>query len=120
MRRKPGQLLPIEIAILAAASGLGRAGDGEFHGFQLAKVLADQDGERGLTGHGTLYKALARLEAAGLLEDRWEDPDTALAEGRPRRRLYWITGLGVQALSGAPADRRHELKPRRRLYLEPS
>ena len=33
-------------------------------------------------------------QRAGLLESRWEDPDIAAADGRPRRRLYHVTGLG--------------------------
>jgi DNA-binding PadR family transcriptional regulator len=102
VRRRPGQLLPLEVDILgAAADRLGR-GDPDFHGFAMAKTLADASGSQRLTGHGTLYKALGRLEDSGLLESRWEDPDIALAQGRPRRRLYRITGAG-QALAAATA-----------------
>jgi PadR family transcriptional regulator, regulatory protein PadR len=46
-----------------------------------------------------LYKALQRLEEAGLLASQWEDPDIAVAEGRPRRRLYEVTGAGERALA---------------------
>jgi PadR family transcriptional regulator PadR len=44
---------------------------------------------------GTLYPILMRLEEAGWAESRWEveDPHTL---GRPRRRLYRITGVGVR------------------------
>ncbi|HSJ43531.1 MAG TPA: helix-turn-helix transcriptional regulator [Euzebyales bacterium] len=73
-----------------------RAEERSFHGDQLAKHLSD-DGRR-LIGHGTLYKALGRLTEAGLLSNGWEDPDMAVAEGRPRRRLYEVTGAGEQAL----------------------
>ena len=45
---------------------------------------------------GTIYPALARLEQAGWLSSRWEDVDPGLA-GRPRRRLYRLTGEGVLA-----------------------
>ena len=120
MRRKPGQLLPLEVEILHAASEERRSGDGEFHGFELAKRIAEEDRSRGLTGHDTLYKALGRLHDAGLLEARWEDPEIALTEGRPRRRLYSITGLGVQSLAAARADRLPTRSPARRLGLEPS
>jgi DNA-binding PadR family transcriptional regulator len=96
MRRRPGALVPLEVAILELAAG--RAGD-RFHGFELAKALADADGSRALTAHGTLYKALGRLAEQGLLEDEWEDPDLALREGRPRRRLYRITGAGLRRLA---------------------
>ena len=88
--------------ILLAAAQARAAGDGWIHGFRLAKALSD-DGTR-LTAHGTLYKALGRLTAAGLLDDRWEDPDIALAEGRPRRRLYQINHSGAAALARAQAD----------------
>ncbi|MGH7071857.1 MAG: PadR family transcriptional regulator [Acetobacteraceae bacterium] len=44
---------------------------------------------------GTLYPILLRLEDAGWLKSRWEsDHPTAL--GRPRRRLYQVTGLGAE------------------------
>jgi PadR family transcriptional regulator len=99
MRRKPGTLLPIEVDILDAGLELRRAGGGRFHGFQLAKQIADHAGPRPLTSHGTLYKALQRLEEASLLTSQWEDPDTAAAEGRPRRRLYEVTGAGERALA---------------------
>jgi DNA-binding PadR family transcriptional regulator len=38
------------------------------------------------------------MERAGLLESEWEDPDVAVGEGRPRRRLYTVTGRGERAL----------------------
>lgn len=42
---------------------------------------------------GTVYPLLDRLELAGWVTSRWEDVDPA-AEGRPRRRLYTLTGAG--------------------------
>ncbi|MEP6659408.1 MAG: helix-turn-helix transcriptional regulator [Acidimicrobiales bacterium] len=120
MRRKTGQLLSIEVQILQVAAEQRRVRDGEFYGFELAKLLADHDESRALTAHGTLYKALGRLHDGGLLEARWEDAETALAEGRPRRRLYSITGRGAQALATAVADRHQEQRASRRVGLEPS
>ena len=98
MRRKSGALLPLEVTILEAAIDLQRRGETEFHGFAVAKEIAEQAEARTLTAHGTLYKALGRMAEAGLLESRWEDPAIAAAEGRPRRRLYHVTGLGAQAI----------------------
>jgi DNA-binding PadR family transcriptional regulator len=45
---------------------------------------------------GTIYPMLARLEKSGWLESRWEDagPEN---EGRPRRRLYRLTGHGERS-----------------------
>ena len=73
-------------------------------------MIRDNAGAGRLTAHGTLYKALGRLADAGLLEYRWEDAEPALAEGRPRRRLYQITSAGQRALAGVVAglDARHE------------
>jgi PadR family transcriptional regulator PadR len=42
---------------------------------------------------GSLYPILLRLERAGWLASRWEIGDPREL-GRPRRRLYQITGLG--------------------------
>jgi DNA-binding PadR family transcriptional regulator len=105
MRRKPGAILPIEESVLSVAAALSASGDGEFHGFDMAKRLQDVDDARSLTAHGTLYKALSRMEKAGLLESRWEDPQKAADDGRPRRRLYRITGAGEVALSRLTASR---------------
>jgi DNA-binding PadR family transcriptional regulator len=99
MRRKPGTLLPLEVDILEAGLELRRTGGARFHGFQLAKQVADHAGPRPLTAHGTLYKALQRLEEAGLLTSQWEDPNIAATEGRPRRRLYVVTGAGERTLA---------------------
>ena len=103
MRRKPGALLPIEEAILAAGVDLRRIGTTEFHGFAVAKRMEDIGEAYQLTAHGTLYKALGRMETTGLLESRWEKADLALEEGRPRRRLYRVTGAGERALATSRA-----------------
>jgi PadR family transcriptional regulator, regulatory protein PadR len=107
-RRRVGALLPIEERILEAGIAFGRAGE-EFHGFALAAAMSGRDDGRGLTAHGTLYKALGRLSERGLLTSRWEDADLASAEGRPRRRLYRVTGAGEAAWrdgsSATPARR---------------
>jgi PadR family transcriptional regulator PadR len=44
-------------------------------------------------GSGTLYPLLARLEAVGWLTSQWENV-VASEVGRPRRRLYKLTGVG--------------------------
>lgn len=45
---------------------------------------------------GTIYPALARLEQAGWVSSYWEDVDPSVV-GRPRRRLYRLTGEGADA-----------------------
>jgi PadR family transcriptional regulator PadR len=104
MRRKAGVVLPLEASILGTAVELSRGGVEEFHGFELAKRLRDDEGRRNLTAHGTLYKALTRMENAGLLSSVWEDADHATGEGRPRRRLYSITMSGRSALIQVERD----------------
>ncbi len=101
-RRKPGTLLPLEDEILEVALARQRAGHSTFHGFGLAHTMREQRGSRSLTAHGTLYKALGRLEEFGLLTSRWED--AAAAEGRPRRRLYELTGEGARVAERARAE----------------
>ena len=109
MRRKPGSLLPLEIAICAAAAHLRRRGADQFHGYELAKCLGDLSAHRVLTSYGTLYRALGRLETMGLLASRWEDAALAADENRPRRRLYSLTPAGEEAVvnaARAAADQR--------------
>lgn len=113
-RRRADELIPLEERILDAGLELQRR-DGGFHGFALAKAMSDRADGKGLTAHGTLYKALARLTDRGLLADQWEDPDIAAGEGRPRRRLYRVTGAGQVALAQsratAPAPSRRIAAP---------
>ncbi len=117
-RRTAGTLLPIETEILGAALAMRRAGHPGFHGFGLAQTMREQRGSRALTAHGTLYKALARLEEFGMLTSRWEDP--ADAQGRPRRRLYELTGPGAQAAERSLADPGASAAPRPRVAAEPA
>jgi DNA-binding PadR family transcriptional regulator len=91
----------LEVSILAACLDAGQAGS---HGFALAKAIADAGDTRELTATGTLYRALHRLDEAGMVENWWEDPNHAAEAGRPRRRCYRITGAGEAALENARAD----------------
>ena len=117
MRRKPGGLVPLELAICAAAADLFRDGLNEFHGYEIAKHLGDVADRRLLTAYGTLYRALGRLETMGLLESRWEDPQIAASENRPGRRLYALTAAGEAAAQEArrASAKTVRKRPRRRL-----
>jgi PadR family transcriptional regulator PadR len=67
--------------------------DGEAHGYRVITRLRERsDGEFDLP-EGTVYPALHRLEAAGLLHSRW-----VVEEGGRRRRRYGITAAGATAL----------------------
>ncbi len=99
MRRKAGVLLPVEVAILGA--GLADGPGEEFYGYAVARQIQADEGARLLTSHGTLYKALDRLVKGGLLTSRWEDPEIAARDERPRRRLYSVTAAGESAFRAA-------------------
>lgn len=105
--------MPLEIEILVSASILKGSGSSSFHGFGIAQTLREHGSSRALTAHGTLYKALARLEALGLLTSHWEEKPQI--DGRPRRRLYELTGEGARIASDAVgadmADRRLRREP---------
>ena len=57
------------------------------HGYELIQAAR--------ISSGTLYPLLLRFEKEGLLTSTWEEIDP-VDEGRPRRRLYKITGTGQQ------------------------
>lgn len=115
MRRKANTLVRLEVDILAAAVEFVRSGGGEFHGYAMARALADEAGAKALTGHGTLYRALERLEKAGMLSSRWEDPAVAAGEQRPLRRLYLITAAGQQASQAATEASAPATSPKKEL-----
>jgi len=50
---------------------------------------------------GTVYPALRRLEAAGLLASKWEDEEAARNQQRPARKYYKLTAAGSQSLATA-------------------
>ena len=106
MRRKAGVLIPLELAILDALVELRRHGTPEAHGFLIASELRSIGDERRLTAYGTLYRALDRLAESGAIDRRWEDPEIAAFEGRPRRRYYRITLAGETARAAADPMRR--------------
>jgi DNA-binding PadR family transcriptional regulator len=99
MRRKRGQLVPFERSIIEAAMSLYESDIEDFYGYQLAKEIKERTGSRLLSGFGTLYRALDRLEQQGYLRSSWEDPDVAAGEHRPRRRFYQLTRLGLTIAS---------------------
>lgn len=108
-RRREGRLVDLEVDILGAGLELQAEG-GDVYGFAIAKRISDRSGATALTAHGTLYKALSRLADRGLVESEWEDPNVAADDGRPRRRLYRVTGAGALAYR-AETEQRAVLAP---------
>ena len=76
----------ITIPLLKVVDAMLQAPDEHHWGFEIMK-------RTGLKS-GTLYPLLARLETAGWVESDW-GPETH--PGRPRRRNYRLTGLGVRS-----------------------
>ncbi len=109
MRRKTGTLVPLEVAILDALIELRRHGTAEAHGFLIASELRALGDDRRLTAYGTLYRALDRLAESGAIDRRWEEPEVAAQEGRPRRRYHRIALAGEKALAEAGPLRRPRL-----------
>jgi len=54
----------------------------------------------------TVYRSLARLEAAEWVRSRSEDVQVASDEGRPRRRLYRLTPNGAREATALLAEQR--------------
>ncbi len=90
MRRKAGTLVPLEESILCAAAALRAQGALQFYGLQIAQELSMPQSCR----LGTIYRALRRLELAGLLTSEWEVLQTS--ENRPRRRFYSLSAEAKQ------------------------
>jgi DNA-binding PadR family transcriptional regulator len=68
------------------------------HGYALITALRERsDGEFDLP-EGTVYPALHRLEAAGLVDSHWS------SEGGRRRRVYRLSGAGAAALVERQAE----------------
>ena len=66
--------------------------DGEQHGYALMHRVEELTDGAVRMGPGTLYGAIKRMLADGLIEESDERPDPALDD--QRRRYYRITGAG--------------------------
>src|SRR5690349_5509052 len=75
---------------------------GEAHGFEILKRL-EHAGSGALTlKEGSLYPALYKLEAAGLVAGAWESNE--VARRGPRRRVYRLTAKGRRRLAEARGE----------------
>lgn len=110
MQRKRGTLTDLEVQILGTALELAASGQHEFHGFLLAKQMKERQDHLFRTAYGPLYKALDRMSEHGWLESRWEDPEAAALERRPRRCFYRVTAAGQGALESDEARRRGAMR----------
>src|SRR5215470_10353715 len=72
--------------------------DAPRQGYAVIEALRSSTGGRLDLPTGTVYPALHRLEAAGLIAGSWS------AVGGRRRRNYVLTATGERALAGRRAD----------------
>lgn len=101
--RDPDRVPPLKPAVFQILLALA---DGERHGYGIMQeVAARTDGAIRL-GPGTLYGAIKRLLADGLIVESAERPDPALDD--ERRRYYRLTEVGRRA-AGAEARRLAQL-----------
>jgi DNA-binding PadR family transcriptional regulator len=71
--------------------------DGEKHGYAIMKAVEDDTGGEIAIPLGSLYGAIKRMIAGGLIEESAERPDPDLDD--ERRRYYRITPTGEQTLA---------------------
>ncbi|GEM_PF-2950553 len=104
MQRDAGLLLQIEKAVIRLLHEHADARPHGLHGYELADLLCrtgtphriERTDAARLRSNGTIYKVLFRLRRCGAIEDRWEDAELALADGRPRRRYHSLTDNGFR------------------------
>lgn len=77
---------------------LGLLAEEPRYGFDLVRSLGALDGM--VTGEGTLYPLLSRLQRDGRVASSWRDSDT----GGPPRKYYSVTAKGRRALGEFTAE----------------
>jgi DNA-binding PadR family transcriptional regulator len=93
-------LPPTDFQILLAL------GDAERHGYGIKQEVAGRTDDEVQLGPGTLYGAIKRMLATGMIEESDERPDPGLDD--ERRRYYRITPFGRQ-VAAAEARRMERL-----------
>lgn len=75
--------------------------DGEKHGYGIMQAVAAETQGQMQIRTGSLYGAIQRMIAAGLIEETTERPDPALDD--ERRRYYGLTDFGRRVLTAEAA-----------------
>lgn len=114
--RDPTELLPLSEAVFEILLSLV---DQSRHGYAIMQEVEERTQGRVRLGPGTLYGAIKRLRAQGLLEETEQD---AVPGEDERRRYYRLTRLGrevavveaqrLERLLGAAREKRLLPQPR--------
>jgi DNA-binding PadR family transcriptional regulator len=75
---------------------------GDAHGFEILRRLEEAGSGALKLKEGSLYPALYRLEAAGMVKGEWED--SASPRRGPRRRIYQLTKKGQRRFAEARGE----------------
>ncbi len=90
---EPESLLPLRPSVFHIMLALS---DGDLHGYGIMQEVADHTSGQIRLGPGTLYGAIKRLLADGLIVEADERPDPQLDD--ERRRYYRLTDFGQRVL----------------------
>jgi DNA-binding PadR family transcriptional regulator len=83
--------LPLPVSVLHILLALG---DEEMHGYAIMRQVEVLTDDAVNMGPGTLYGAVKRMLADGLIEETAERPDPEIDD--QRRRYYRVTALGAR------------------------
>jgi DNA-binding PadR family transcriptional regulator len=75
---------------------------GDAHGFEILQRLEEAGSGALKLKEGSLYPALYRLEAAGMIKGKWED--VATPRRGPRRRIYHLSRKGRRRFDEARGE----------------
>ena len=94
--------LPLTVPVFQILLSLA---DRDLHGYAIIRDIRERTGDEVRLTASTLYAAIKRLLAGGLVEELDERPDPELDDAR--RRYYRITGFGreVARLEAARLER---------------
>ncbi len=118
MKRYVGMMLGIERTILRVMGEHAESKPHGIYGYELADLLRQETSTSptetaepdSLRANGTVYKILYRLGCVGAVTSHWEEPEVALAEGRPRRRYYVLTENGLARAANLERTHRKRLR----------
>lgn len=111
LRPDPDQLLPLTPVAFEILLSLAEE---ERHGYHVMQAVERRTEGRISLHAGTLYRALARLVDAGLIEELDERPDPA---GDERRRYYRLTAFGLEVAKAEAARLESQVRAARAVHL---